>query len=77
MRQLLKIACGISIPLINWMLNYLERRGQFPELNATESPVLQVRYGVPQGSLLGPRLFSNYVNDCPDCVSEGEVHALC
>lgn len=39
-----------------------------------ESPVLEVKYGVPQGSLLGPRLFSIYVNDFPDCITQGELH---
>ena len=66
--------CGISGPLINWMLSYLAGRGQFVELNATKAPVLQVRYSVTQGSLQGPRHLSIYVNNFPDCVSEGEIH---
>ena len=57
-----------------WLQSYLEGRGQLVELNATKSSILQVKYGVPHGSLLGPRLFSIYVNNFPDCVSEGEVH---
>ena len=39
-----------------------------------KSPVLEVKYGVPQGSLLGPRLFSIYVNDFSDCITQGELH---
>lgn len=41
-----------------------------------KSSVLEVKYGDQQGSLLGPRLFWIYVNDFPDCITEGEPH-LC
>ena len=67
-------ACGISGNLFQWLNSYLSDRHQFVELNGVKSPALEVKYGVPQGSLLGPRLFSIYVNDFPDCITQGELH---
>jgi len=66
-------AVGIMGNSYNWILDYLKDRSQFTTVNGSSSSTKPINYGVPQGSLLGPRLYSIYVNDLPDAVTEGEV----
>ena len=65
---------GISENFLAWLKNYTYGRKQFVEINNKRSSARNVKYGVPQGSLFGPRLFSIYVNDLPASVSSAEVH---
>ena len=53
-------AIGITGDLLNWMIS-------------CTSQTRNVCCGVSQGSLLGPRFFSYYVNNLPDAVTEGEL----
>ena len=66
-------AAGIMGGPYTWLLDYLDNRQQFTEISGSRSSTKCISYGVPQGSLLGPRLFSIYVNDLPDAVSAGKV----
>ena len=66
-------AIGITGDLLNWMISYLTNRKQFAIINGCTSQTKNVCCGVPQGSLLWPRFFSNYVNNLPDAVNEGEL----
>lgn len=45
--------------------DYLKDRKQFVDLSGTCSGLREIHTGVPQGSILGPLLFSIYVNDLP------------
>lgn len=54
---------GIHGSLLRWIESYIRNRSQAVCLKGYSSSYLPVPSGVPQGSHLGPVLFSLYVND--------------
>ena len=59
---------------LEFFRSYLRNRKQCCNVNGLLSSVEHIKYGVPQGSILGPLLFILYMNDLPCCVENGYIN---
>ena len=56
-------AYGFSLTALKLVHNYLSNRKQRTKINSTYSSLLEIIFGVPHGSILGPLLFNIFLID--------------
>ena len=65
---------GFEFSAISWIVSYLTDRKQKVKTSTDESGWETIKNGVPQGSVLGPLLFSILVHDIGKCIKNGKYH---
>ena len=65
----LHLRFGIRDTALDWIASYLTERYQYVMCNNTTSEMRRCEVGVPQGSVLGPLLFTAYESPIADIIS--------
>jgi len=65
---------GFSKKTVSWFSNYLSDRTQCIKHDGVQSDFLPILKGVPQGSVLGPILFTIYINNLNWHVPDANFH---
>ena len=63
---------GLGGSVLQWFKSYLDNRSQFVNIDSIKSSISKIECGVPQGSVLGPILFSLYTQPLSEVISKND-----
>ena len=69
----LELRFGVTGIALEWFKSYLKGRTQSVSINGTSSEPRELLYGVPQGSVLGPILFTLYCAPIEDILKKHSI----
>jgi hypothetical protein len=61
-------AKGVSKEITKWIEEWLDQRVQVMKVGGEMSEESDVGSAVPQGTVLGPSLFTIFIDDVDDCI---------
>ena len=64
---------GITGTALEWFISYISNRTQYVGMAGSTSSPKAIQYGVPQGSVLGPVLFSLYTRPLQDIITSYNI----
>ena len=73
----LETRCGLKGTALAWFTSYLKDRTQSVMINDQQSQPVKLKYGVPQGSVLGPILFTIYTSPLGELFSQYDMDYHC
>ena len=68
-----KTVFGINGATLDWLRSFITERSQFIAVGTERSETVACLSGVPQGSVLGPILFSMYVSPVGDLTAQHNI----
>ena len=70
----LKNRFGFEGNLLAWIKSYMNERKPFTIVNGSASTTMPIKFGIPQGSVLGRTLFVLFTNDLPSRITAATTY---